>query len=119
MTNYTPPVDEMHFALTSLYNIQDFNDDCDNETVEAILEEAGKFAAQTLAPLNHSGDQEGCTLTDGNVKTASGFKDAYHAFCEAGWNAVPFNPEYGGQGLPWLLTFCGRRRIYRTVYVHF
>ena len=58
-----------------------------------------------MAPLNKSGDEQGATLNEGAVKTADGFKDAYKAYCDGGWNAVPFDAEYGGQGLPWALAF--------------
>lgn len=103
MTTYTPPVEDITFLLFDVLGFT--HEELDRETVTAILEEAGKLARDVLAPLNHSGDQDGTILNDGNVKTARGFKDAYKQYCEGGWNAIPFDPEYGGQGLPWGVTF--------------
>ncbi|MEW5705042.1 MAG: acyl-CoA dehydrogenase [Pseudomonadota bacterium] len=70
---------------------------------KAVLEEAGKFAAGVLAPLNRTGDREGSVFENGVVRTPKGFKKAYAAFVAGGWNAVPFEPAIGGQGFPWLL----------------
>jgi butyryl-CoA dehydrogenase len=72
----------------------------DRETLASILEEAGKFVSERLLPLNRSGDEAGCGLTEGRVTTPDGFKAAYDEFIEAGWNSIAFDPEYGGQGLP-------------------
>jgi 3-(methylthio)propanoyl-CoA dehydrogenase len=103
MSAYNPPVDMMQFMLHDVLGFS--HPDLDRDTTAAILEEASKLAAGVLAPLNWTGDQHGATLSDGHVKTAPGFKEAYKAYCEGGWNAVPFDPEYGGQGLPWALAF--------------
>ena len=70
---------------------------------ETILEEAGRFANDVIAPLNREGDRHGATLKDGAVTTAPGWKEAYRAWTEAGWNALPGPVDYGGQGLPTLL----------------
>ena len=103
MNNYTPPVNEM---LSILYDVLGFeHDELDRETGEAVLGEAAKLASGVLAPLNKSAAEQGAVLKDGAVKTADGFKEAYKAYCEGGWNAVPFDPDYGGQGLPWALAF--------------
>ncbi|MGH1456778.1 MAG: acyl-CoA dehydrogenase [Alphaproteobacteria bacterium] len=103
MSAYIPPVSDMMFAL---YDVLGFtHDDIDRETSESILDEAAKLASGVLAPLNKSGDVQGARLRDGVVKTADGFKDAYKTYCDGGWNAVPFDPEYDGQGLPWALAF--------------
>jgi len=74
------------------------------DTVDAILEEASKFASEVLDPINFSGDQEGSKLSDGEVRTPRGFRDAYRKFCDGGWNALPFEHEWGGQGLPRLVS---------------
>ena len=104
MSDYTPPVDEM---LLLLYDVLGFeHPEIDRDTARSVLEEAAKLASEVLAPLNHSGDKAGAKLENGAVTTAPGFKEAYRQYCEGGWNAVPFDPEYGGQGLPWALAFC-------------
>jgi len=72
-----------------------------------VLEEAGKLARDVLAPINWSGDQDGTTRNDdGSVTTANGWKGAYNAYRDGGWNAVPFAEKHGGQELPWQLAFC-------------
>jgi alkylation response protein AidB-like acyl-CoA dehydrogenase len=73
------------------------------DTVDAILEEASKFASEVLDPINYSGDQEGSNWNDGAVTTPKGFKQAYKQYVEGGWGALPFEPEWGGQGLPKLV----------------
>jgi 3-(methylthio)propanoyl-CoA dehydrogenase len=106
MPLYTPPIDKMTLLLDKVLPVASLGrDDLDKGMVSAILEEAGKLAAGVLAPLNESGDREGATWKEGNVKTASGFKEAYKEYQQGGWNAVPFAPEFGGQGLPWVLSF--------------
>ncbi len=103
MPDYNPPVQDMHFLLTEVLGFA--HDELDSETIEAVLGEAAKLASEVLAPLNKVGDENGAKLDGDAVTTAPGFKDAYQQYCEGGWNAVPFDPEYGGQGLPWALAF--------------
>ena len=99
---YTPPIDDQTFILDAI-----LKSEFDPSLRDAVLEEAGKLARDVLAPLNWSGDQDGTKrLDDGTVLTAKGWKEAYNAYREGGWNAVPFEEEYGGQGLPWLIAFC-------------
>lgn len=109
MSAYTPPVKDMLFLLKDVIGMSRLpqwqEGELDAEMAEAVLNEAGRLAADVLAPLNQTGDREGCKLKDGAVTTPQGFKDAYRTFMENGWNAVPFDPAYGGQGLPWVLTF--------------
>ncbi len=106
MPLYTPPIDDMTLLLNKVLPVSSLGrDDLDSGMVSAILEEAGKLAAGVLAPLNESGDKEGATWKDGHVTTASGFKDAYQEYQQGGWNAVPFDPAFGGQGLPWVMSF--------------
>jgi 3-(methylthio)propanoyl-CoA dehydrogenase len=103
MSTYIPPVEHMQ---TLLHDVLGFaHPDLDRETTGAILEEAAKLASGVLSPLNASGDREGARLADGQVYTSKGFKEAYAAYREGGWNAVPFDPQYGGQGMPWALAF--------------
>lgn len=101
--SYTPPVKDMLFVLNDLLGFS--HDDLDSETIEAVLDEAAKLSRDVLAPINHDGDEHGAKLQGDNVTTAPGFKDAYNAYRDGGWNAVPFPDEYGGQGLPWSLAF--------------
>ncbi len=103
MSEYQPPVNEMSFILNDVLGFE--HDELDRETIEAVLDEAAKLASNVLAPLNKIGDTQGARLIDGVVKTADGFAQAYKDYCEGGWNAVPFDAEYGGQGLPWTLAF--------------
>jgi butyryl-CoA dehydrogenase len=77
--------------------------DLSADLAETILEEAGRFANDVIAPLNREGDRVGATFKDGVVTTAPGWKETYKAWTDAGWNALPGPVEYGGQGLPTLL----------------
>ncbi len=109
MTAYAPPLRDLQFVLEELIGLDPVAGlagvaDASPETVRAILAEAGRFASGVLAPLNQSGDREGCRLEGGAVKTPAGFKDAYRAFIDGGWNAAPFDPAIGGLGLPWMVT---------------
>jgi alkylation response protein AidB-like acyl-CoA dehydrogenase len=109
MTAYQAPLDDMRFVLNELVDLDGVSKlpglgDATPDVVDAILEEAGKLAAEVLAPLNKSGDEEGCVLENGVVTTPKGFPEAYAKFIEGGWNGVPFDPEYGGMGLPYLVT---------------
>ncbi|CAK0760557.1 3-methylmercaptopropionyl-CoA dehydrogenase [uncultured Gammaproteobacteria bacterium] len=110
MTDYTAPINDMRFVLNELVGLDRLAalPGCDSATpdlVDAVLEEAGKLAAGVLAPLNRVGDREGAKLKDGAVKTATGFPDAYRQFIDGGWNGVPFDPDFGGMGLPWAIAF--------------
>ena len=80
----------------------------DADTINAVLEEAGKFAANVTFPLNISGDEEGCTLDKATheVTAPKGFKEAYAQYVEGGWPALSCDPAYGGQGLPFVLNQC-------------
>jgi alkylation response protein AidB-like acyl-CoA dehydrogenase len=107
---YTPPVQDMLFVMeqvTGLEHLPEHPDlgKLDAEMVASVLEPAAKLASEVLAPLNRVGDQKGATWNDGTVTTAPGWIDAYRAYRDGGWNAVPFSPDHGGQGLPWLVAF--------------
>ncbi len=105
MSVYNAPLRDMKFVLNELAGLGEVAklpgyEEATPDTVEAILEEAAKFTTGVLDPLNWTGDQEGSQWKDGAVKTPKGFKEAYRQFVEAGWNALPLEPEWGGQGLP-------------------
>ena len=105
---YTAPTRDMRFVLNELAGLPDVNqlpgfEEATAETVDAVLEEAGKFAAEVLAPLNRPGDIAGAKFNDAGVTPPGGFKDAYRAFVDSGWASLPFEPEFGGQGLPELV----------------
>lgn len=110
MPSYSAPVRDYQFLLHEVLDVSRYNNlpgfsELDNETLDAILEEGGKFAAEVLAPLNRTGDLQGCTRhDDGSVTTPDGFKDAYKQFAESGWMGLGQDPEYGGQGLPHVLS---------------
>lgn len=114
MPQYTPPLRDMQFVLHELLNVTDDlkllppHADIDADTINAVLEEGGKFAAEVVAPLNLSGDIEGCTLDAATheVKAPAGFKAAYAKYVEGGWPALSADPQYGGQGLPIVLNQC-------------
>jgi hypothetical protein len=114
MPQYTPPLRDMKFVLHELLNVSDElkalpgHADVDADTINAVLEEAGRFAAQVVAPLNVSGDTQGCTLdrTTHEVRAPDGFKQAYAKFVEGGWPALSADPAFGGQGLPHVLNQC-------------
>jgi alkylation response protein AidB-like acyl-CoA dehydrogenase len=105
MSEYLAPLKDMRFVLqeiaplSELASLPDFAE-VNLDLATAILEEAGKFASGVLSPLNVVGDREGCRWSEDTVNTASGWRDAYRHFTEGGWNALSCHPEYGGQGLP-------------------
>ncbi len=109
MSNYTAPLRDMQFVLNEIAGLEEIcalpgNEECSVELVESILDEAAKFATGVLDPINRGGDTVGSKCEAGVVTTAPGFKDAYTLFRDTGWNAMPFSPEYGGQGLPAAVT---------------
>jgi alkylation response protein AidB-like acyl-CoA dehydrogenase len=108
MPTYTPPLRDMQFVMHEVLKVADeykampAHAETDVETIDAILEEGGKFAGEVTFPLNQAGDQQGCRLDQKTheVTTPKGFKEAYHQYVEGGWPALSCDPEYGGQGLP-------------------
>lgn len=105
MTDYNPPIKDMHFViheLAGLDNVLQLNAfaDVDVDMVDQVLEEAGKFAKDVLAPLNVPGDLEGCRVENQAVVVAEGFADAYQQFVENGWQSLSAPAEFGGMGLP-------------------
>ncbi len=114
MPSYNPPLRDMQFLLHEVFQVtNEFkampkHAEVDVDTINAVLEEAGKFAVNVTFPLNISGDEEGCTLdkTTHAVTTPKGFKQAYAQFVEGGWAALSCDPAYGGQGLPFVVNQC-------------
>jgi 3-(methylthio)propanoyl-CoA dehydrogenase len=105
VTDYAAPLADMRFQLSEIAGIAEIAtlpgyEQATPDLVDAVLEEAAKLAGGVLAPLNRIGDEEGSTLENGVVRTPAGFKEAYRHYVEGGWNALPFAPEHGGQGLP-------------------
>ena len=111
MTAYAAPLRDMRFvthevfdASTTLTALPGY-EEATPDLIDAVLEECGKLCEGVLAPLNQSGDEEGCTFDDGTVTTPKGFKDAYRQFAEGGWCGLTASPDYGGQGLPETLQY--------------
>ncbi len=106
---YAAPLSDIRFTLDDLGLLERVAglpgcEEVSADLVDAILEEAGKLAGEVIAPLNATGDAQGASVENGVVRTADGFADAYRAFTDGGWASIPFDPGYGGQGLPWLVT---------------
>jgi alkylation response protein AidB-like acyl-CoA dehydrogenase len=108
MSAYQAPLKDMRFVLNELAGLEEVAklpgyEEASPDTVDAILEEASKFSSEVLDPINQSGDREGSVWADGAVRTPEGFRQAYEQFCQGGWNALPFEAQWGGQGLPKLV----------------
>ena len=114
MPQYNPPIRDMQFLLHEVLDAVPTlkalptHADIDIDTINAVLEEGGKFASQVTQPLNLSGDSEGCALDKAThaVTAPKGFKEAYTQYVEGGWPALSCDPVYGGQGLPLLVNQC-------------
>ena len=110
MSHYQAPLRDMRFVIHELVESGPIcalpgYADCDAGLIDAVLEEAARFAGDVLSPLNPVGDRDGARWLagadgKGEVRTAAGFADAYTQFAEGGWMALPCPPDYGGQGLP-------------------
>ncbi len=108
MTTYSAPVRDMDFLLNEVLQVEKYSNlsgftDATPDLIAAILEEGSKIAQEVLQPLNEVGDREGCSLKDGKVTTPTGFKEAYETFAGGGWTGLTLEPEFGGQGLPYVL----------------
>ncbi|QGG95054.1 acyl-CoA dehydrogenase [Actinomarinicola tropica] len=106
MSDYQAPLRDILFALDTFCDLDEIAalpgfEHADRDTVAALVEEAGRFMADVVAPTNRVGDEVGARLVDGEVVTPPGFADAYGRYVDAGWGGVPFDPEYGGGGFPW------------------
>jgi len=107
MPHYIAPRKDMQYVLNYVLDVKNSSipgySDLDADFLYTILEEAGKFTSQVLAPLNAAGDQEGCQFENGVVRTPAGFKDAFDQVKLGGWTGIDCDPEFGGQGLPYLV----------------
>ncbi len=110
MPSYKAPIDEMRFVLEKLLHVEQLTtltgySEVTPDLLASVLEEGGRLCEEVLAPLNQSGDAEGCHLESGNVATPKGFKGAYDAYVAGGWTAITSPEEFGGQALPQLARF--------------
>lgn len=119
MSNYNAPIRDVRFVLHEVFDAPTvwsvspaFADKLDREVADAILVEAGKIASQVLAPLNRSGDEEGAKWVAGNVYTPKGFKEAYATYIEGGWVGLSGNTDYGGLGMPKMLSVHFEEMLY-------
>ncbi len=107
MPTYTAPVRDMEFVLNDVLKVQSAGiqgyEELEAEFISAILYEAGKITSEVLAPLNAVGDKEGCHFENGIVRTPKGFKDAFDQVRDGGWTGIDCDPEYGGQGMPYII----------------
>ena len=107
MPVYNAPTKDMAFVLHEVLKTQDLSiegyEDLSADFTSQVLDEAGKLARDVFQPVNASGDQEGCTLENGVIRTPAGFKEAFNKYREGGWNGLDCDPEYGGQGMPYVL----------------
>ena len=111
MPIYQAPTRDTRFLINEVIKLDSYRnlpgfEDATADMIDAVIEECGRFNSEVLAPLNQSGDQQGCTRhADGSVTTPEGFKQAYDLFREAGWGTLAAPKEWGGQGLPHVLGF--------------
>ncbi len=106
--HYTAPLKDIRFVMDALAGLAEVQalpgfEDAGSETVDAVLEENARLAQEVVAPLNRTGDVQPSTWADGEVTTTPGFKQAFEAYAQGGWQGLQHPPEYGGQGLPKLL----------------
>lgn len=102
---YKAPVRDLSFVLHDVLQVENFGNllpdaDLSRDLIDQIVEEGGKFAEEVIAPINRTGDQEGCHIEGDVVTTPKGWKEAYHQMVEAGWPSLGFSTEFGGQGMP-------------------
>ena len=109
MSEYSPPLDDMKFALKEVVDVESLSElpafnEVGLEALDSLLDEASRFFNEVISPTNRTGDLEGSLLkNDGSVSTPTGFREAYAQYVDAGWGAISFDPEYGGGGFPWLV----------------
>ena len=116
---YVAPIRDMRFVLEELVKLEELAqlpgcEEASPEMVAAVVSEAAKLAQNALAPLNSVGDREHAKWSEDGVTTPKGFREAYAEYRDGGWNALPFNPEYGGQGLPWSVAFAVQEMLHSS-----
>jgi alkylation response protein AidB-like acyl-CoA dehydrogenase len=110
MPSYKAPIDDVRFLLDDVFHIDRYANlpgfsDATPDVIAAILGEAARFCEEVLAPLNRVGDMQGCTRhEDASVTTPEGFKAAFQQLVQGGWIGISAPPEFGGQGLPMIMT---------------
>ncbi|POG10915.1 acyl-CoA dehydrogenase [Pseudomonas putida] len=108
--NYRAPQRDMHFVLHELFDVTAhcarLGNELDRETIDGILEQGARFAGEVVAPLNRQGDEQGCRLEQGSVRTPDGFRQAYRQYVEQGWGGMTGPLEHDGQGLPQMVSAC-------------
>lgn len=120
MPIYNAPLADMRFILNDVFNAEQFWQSnaglshIDSATVDAILEEMAKFAQNVTLPLNRSGDEEGARIENGQVYTPAGFKDAFRQFADGGWIGLGADEQWGGQGMPKMLTVLTDEMLFST-----
>jgi alkylation response protein AidB-like acyl-CoA dehydrogenase len=110
MPAYNAPLDDIRYLLNDVHNIGQLSalpgfEDATPEMIDEVLAGGAKFCEEVLFPINQSGDAEGIALVNGEVKTPSGFKEAYQRYTADGWTAISAEPKYGGTGLPEMVRF--------------
>ena len=110
MPSYKAPLRDTRFVLHDVLKVASHNNlegfaDATPDVIDAVLEAGAQIAEEVLAPLNQVGDREGCRIADGVVTTPSGFREAYRTWVEGGWTGLTCDPEYGGQGMPFVVGF--------------
>ncbi len=110
MTTYRAPLKDIEFLMRDVFDAEKLfasmpdTEEVSEDLILAILEEAGKISERLLAPINQSGDAHGCQFKDGVVTTPDGFKEAYKAYSEGGWSSLTGDTEFGGQGMPKMIS---------------
>src|SRR5690606_1491846 len=120
MPIYNAPLADMKFILNDVFKAEQFWQNNENlahvdaATAEAILEEMAKFAQNVAHPLNRTGDEEGASFSNGNVKSPAGFKEAFKQHAEGGWIGLGADEEWGGQNMPKMLTVLSDEMLFAT-----
>ena len=111
MADYQAPLQDTNFVLHEVFEadklwstLNSVQDTVDRDTSDAILSEVAKLLEEVVAPLNREADEVGTSWSNGEVTAPPGFKEAYRSFCEGGWNGLSGNPDFGGMGMPKMLT---------------